>query len=355
MTRLRTRTAAAAAALSVLAVSGCGFDPAAVPLPGTSVSGETYPLHLEFADVLNLPPGAKLIADGVEVGKLTGVTVTDVTKRDSGIGRGFVVADVAVQRNIKLPADIQVELRQTTPLGDVYIAVTTPPRTSAPALASGATVPMTQTTRAPQIEDTMAGLATSLGSGMVTDLQDTVRQLNAALPQNPADTARVFGVIGTDLSDVANDLGSLDALLDGLDTTVSATVDMLPTLQPMLTDEGTPHLVETVQAVIGIIFIFANLGPVAHSALFLAPTISASNDLVKATVPMLFGNRPLDLSSRSNMSTLVDLIQNKIIPFVQQGPKASITAAAVGDPAEVGSAEQTTRIVDSLRMIGVVR
>lgn len=354
MTRFRTR-AAMAAALSVLPLCSCGFDPVAVPLPGSSISGETYSLHLEFADVLNLPPGAKLVADGVEVGKLTGVTVTDVTRREGGIGRGFVVADVEVRSDVRLPSDIKVELRQTTPLGDVYIAVTTPPRTSAPALTAGATVPMTQTTRAPQIEDTMAGLATSLGSGMVTDLQDTVRQLNASLPENPRETARIFGVVGTDLSDVAADLGSLDALLNGLDSTVTTTVDLLPTLQPMLTDDGTSHLVDTTEAVIGVLYIFANLGPVAHAAVWLGPMLAASNDLVKATVPMLFGNRPLDLNSRSNMSDLVNLIQNKIIPFVQQGPKVNVTAVAADGPEAVGSAEQTTRVIDSLRMIGVVR
>ncbi|WP_067824636.1 MlaD family protein [Nocardia inohanensis] len=326
----------------VLTLGGCTFDPAAVPVPGASVSGRTYPLHIVFANALNLPPGAKVQADGVEVGNLTGVHVTETTTTDGKAGRGYVVADIRIREGVRLPEDVNVELRQTTPLGDVHIAVTTPPRSTAPPLAPGATVPMSRTTRAPQVEDTMAGLATALGSGAVTDIQDTVRQLNAVLPADPHETARTFGVIGTDLTDVAGDLHSLDQMLDGLTSVTGVGTELLPTLQPMLTDDGTEHLVATTQAVINVFLMFSAMGPLAHSALYLAPTVAASDELARAFVPMLLGARPLDLSSASNLARANALIRDKLIPFAQH-PAVNITT------------DQTDRVLDTLRMIGVVK
>ena len=36
-----------------LAVGGCGFDPAEVPVPGSTVSGSTYRVQIEFSSALN--------------------------------------------------------------------------------------------------------------------------------------------------------------------------------------------------------------------------------------------------------------------------------------------------------------
>lgn len=350
MNRHRARVVIAAM-LTTLCVGACSVDPATIPLPGSASSGETYPLSLEFTDVLNLPLGAKVIADGVEVGSLTGIDVTDVSRGDGVLERGYVTAAVEIQQSVQLPEDITVELQQATPLGDVYIAISTPPHSTAPHLHPGDTVPMSQTTRAPQIEDTMAGLATALGSGMVTDFQDTIRELNATLPSDPRDTARIFDVVGTDLIAVGDDLDSLDELLTGLRETTETTVDMLPTLTPMLSEAGTEHLVATTQSVIGVILLFSDLGPVAHSAKWLAPLLSAADEAATAIVPVLFGNQPLDTRSPSNWSALMDLINNKVAPFVQRGPAVNITA--IRDDA--GSTDRTARVVNSLRMIGVVR
>ena len=73
------------AVLSVVALvaAGCAFDPAEMQVPGTTVSGDTYPIDIQFGNVLNLPPGAKVLADGVEVGNLTGLEVHD----PAGAGR----------------------------------------------------------------------------------------------------------------------------------------------------------------------------------------------------------------------------------------------------------------------------
>lgn len=337
---------AAGAAVTLLAFTGCGFDPSTVPVPGTTVSGETYSLHLEFANVLNLPPGAKVLADGVQIGNLTGLHITD------SAGHALVVADIAVRASVPLPADVTAELRQATPLGDVHIALTTPPGSTAAKLTDGATIPLAHTSQAPQVEDTLAGLATAVGSGAVNDIQDTVRRLNSVLPGDPAYTARIFGVLGADLEDVGGNLQSVDALLNGLESTTRTALDDLPILSPMLTDKGTGHLVDTVSAVVSVFYIFTNLAPVAHQAVWLAPLVDGTDAAAKAVVPMLFGAHPMDLDTPSNLKTLVDLIQNKLIPFAEHGPKVDL----VGITGVGGSpVDSTERIIQTLRMIGLVR
>ncbi|MGV9482596.1 MlaD family protein, partial [Gordonia aichiensis] len=56
---------------AVLTTAGCGFDPAAVPVPGTGVPGPTYSIDIEFTDALNLPRRAKVVANGIQVGTVT--------------------------------------------------------------------------------------------------------------------------------------------------------------------------------------------------------------------------------------------------------------------------------------------
>lgn len=334
---------------AALTTGGCGFDPASVPLPGTTVSGPTYRLHIQFANALNLPPGAKVLADGVPVGNLTGLRIMD---RDRAT-RGYVIADVEVRSSVRLPADVTAELRQATPLGDVHIALVSPPGSSAAPLAPDATVALDHTRQATQVEDTMAGLATALGSGAITSIQNTMRQINGALPTDPRETARIFGVLGSDLTDVAGDLGSLDRILDGLGAVENTVDDYLPVLRKMLSDDGTEHLVAATQSVIGVFFIFTNLAPVAHSAVWLGPLLQASDAAARAYLPMLFGIQPLNLDQPTNLKMLVDLIQNKLIPFAERGPKINLTRVAAGDGGS--PTDRTDRILETLRMIGAVR
>lgn len=343
--------AATVTALVGLALGGCGFDPASMQLPGSGVAGPTYPLHIQFANVLNLPPGAKVIVNGVEEGTLTGLHIIDAT-----IDRpGYVVADIDLADTVELPGDVTAQLQQATPLGDVRITLDTPPGSPAPPLPHGATITLAHTVPAPQIEDTLAGLATTVGSGAVSDIQNTVRRLNAVLPAQRRDTAHIFGVVGSDVADVAGDLDAADRLLDGLNGDTDVALANMSVLQRMLTPAGVDHLAGSVNAVISVFYIFAAMGPMAHSAQWLAPLVKESNAAAAALVPLLLGTRPLDVNSPSNLKRLVDLIDTKLIPFTERGPKINLitdTAATAAAPPPV---DRTDQIIRTLRMIGAVQ
>lgn len=338
-------------------VAGCAFDPSSVKLPGTTVSGDKYSLDIEFANVLNLPPGAKVIANGVRVGDLDKLRIVD-PDTNNALAKGYIVATVQVKSSVQLPTTTKVELRQATPLGDVHIALLVPPSDSNTAMFEpGATIPLSQTIAAAPVEDTLAGLATVVGGGTITDIQDTVRQLNAALPADPKDTTRIFNQLKADLVDVGANVQTVDAVLAGLGSNVGVLLDDADILDQLLTASGVDHEVKVIGSLVKVLFLFTALGPLAHKAIWLAPLVNSLDEAATAFVPMILGNRPLDLGSPSNLKKLVDLIQYKIIPFVEHGPKVNIATATVSGPAAVAltPADQTNRIVDTLRMIGAVR
>ncbi|AHH19566.1 Mce family protein MceE [Nocardia nova SH22a] len=356
------RICAAAAAAATIAVSAtaCGFQPADIPVPGTGVGGPTYHLRIEFADVLNLPQGAKVIADGVRVGQLTGVTlVNPVPGTATAAARpGYVIADVAIRTSVRLPLGTTAQLRQATPLGDVHIALTEPAAPATGDIAPDATIPLADTRKQLPIEDILSQLATFVGSGAVNDVQNIVHNVNGIMPKDPAVTARISDVLGSDLGDLAAHTDSIHQLVSGIQATVDdGLLNHTSTWDPLLTPDGVQHTTDVISAEIGVVFVLTALGPFAPSTKWLGPVLDSTAGAARAVVPMLFGSAPLDTGSPSNMGKLIDLIQGKIIPFADSGPKIDLVGVGVSPPPDAGMnpEEQTGRIVDTLRMIGAVR
>lgn len=352
---MRVRKTAIAVVAGVLVTGGCGFDPAQVKVPGTRVGGPTYTLHIEFPNALNLPPGAKVIANGVLVGNLDHLDL--VEPGTDSRAQGFVVATVDVTDSVRLPTNVTAELRQATPLGDVHIALTSPPDATDATLTDGATIPMKQTVVPLQVEDTLAGLATAMGSGAVLDVQRIVRELNTALPEHPEQTAHMFAVLGSDFTDVAAHLDDVDAFLNGIEANAQQVLDDDPMLNKLLADYGVEHVSAVVNSVVGVLLLMSGLAPVATNAAWLTPVVGGLDAAAKALVPLLFTNRPLDLNAPSNLNALTALLRDKIIPFAERGPKVNIVGASVGDSgaSAVSEDDQVQRILQSLRMIGAVR
>ncbi|MGW4634473.1 MlaD family protein [Nocardia sp. NPDC004415] len=339
--------------LLVGVLAGCGFGPD--DLPGAGMSGATYPLRIEFANVLNLPQGAKVIASGVRVGSLTGVTLVDpvTATADQEARRGYAVAEVVIDRSVRLRQGTTATLRQETPLGDVHIALAEP-ATATPELAPGATIPLTDTTQAPPIEDILAGLSTFVGSGAVGDFQHIVRTMNGVFPADPRDTARIAEVLRGDTIDLGTHLDSVDALLDGMEATVEDGLQHnVPILDELLTPYGVEHTTDAVNAQIGVIFVLTALGPVAPSAQWLGPLLSSLEDTTRALVPMLLGRSPLDTTAPSNLKALREFIDTDLVPFATHGPKIDLVEVTVAPT--LTPDERSARIVDTLRMIGLVR
>ncbi|MEV5840186.1 MlaD family protein [Nocardia sp. NPDC052112] len=353
--RIRKCRGVIAAALAVGMISGgsaCSFDPSSVPVPGTSVSGQTYPVLIEFASALNLPARAKVVAGGAQIGDLSRVNVIDA----SATRPGYVTAQVRISDSVKLSVDTTAQLRQNTVLGDVYIALTTPPGSASRTMEPGATIPLSHTSPALQIEDLMAGMATFFNSGAVNQFQNIIDRMNRILPADPANTAHTFDVIGSDLTDVSKNLEQVDCFLDALSADSAVFLDNGEALSGLLTEQGAAHVTGAITSIVEVFTILSDLGVVAHDWVWAAPLTASGDAAASAFVPLVLGSRPLDLSAPSNLNKLVALLRDKIIPFAAN-PKVNIAGvnAAASVAAPVAASDQVDRIIETLRMIGAVR
>ncbi|MFB8006302.1 MlaD family protein [Nocardia sp. NPDC056000] len=329
--------------------AGCSFDPAQLPVPGASVPGQTYRVHIEFASALNLPAQAKVMANGTRIGGLRSVRVID----PSAAGPGRVDAEVELEAAVRLPVTTTAQLRQNTLLGDVFIGLTTPPGDLSRSIPAGGTIPLAQTKPALQVEDLLAGLSTFVGGGALHQAQEIIGQANAVLPADKQDTARIFDRIGTDVADVAGNLDVLDRFLNGFQQDLDAVLGNPRELNALLSEQGAHDIPADVQALVNTLGIVGSLGDIGQSLVPFAPLLRAGDAAAAAFVPMLLARNPLDLDAPSNLNRLVALLRDRVLPFAQGGAKVNITSVTLGDAPDAG--DQIEAMVRALRMIGVVR
>lgn len=346
LTRLR-RGLAAFGLAAALGVSGCAFDPSDIPVPGATVAGDSYRLRIEFTNVLNLPARAKVIAGGAQVGNVEKVEVIP----GDAAGPGYVAVDIEVEDSVELPATTIAELRQNTVLGDIHIALTTPPGGYDTLLRPGDTITRDHTRPPVQLEDTMAAIAFFVNSGSVGQLQDIVNRVNSVLPQDPAETRRIAQVLATDTVDLAAHLDQVDLLLYGVASNAEVMHGIQDELDNILRPESVRQMSAATESIAGVTEIFGGLGPVGGSLTWLAPLAQSGGAAAAALVALVTGG-PLDLRQPSNLNLLVALLRDKVIPFVENGPQVNLRSVRAGD---MSADDQVNRIIETLRMIGAVR
>ncbi len=339
----------------VLTGSACSLDPAALPVPGAGVAGDSYHVRIEFTDVLNLPSRAKVVANGTQIGVATKV---ELVQRDRAApGGANVIVEAEIAESVDLPATTTAALRQNTLLGDIHIALTTPPDGFDRLLGDGDTIAVAQTRPAVRIEDTLAGVAAFVQGGAINHLQDMVTQINGVLPEDPAQTARIFEVLGADAVDLAANLEQVDALLLGLTNDSAVVHQRRDTVAELLTEPAVEQVSAAVSAIVGVVGVLGAMAPIAHALTWLAPVATSGDAAARAFFPLLFTDRPLDLQAPSNLNALVALLRDKVLPFATSGAKVNVRQVTVtgeqGPPLDAG--EQVDQIIRSLRMIGVVR
>lgn len=331
-----------------LAVGGCGFDPAEVPVPGSTVSGSTYRVQIEFSSALNLPAKSKVIANGAEIGIVDGVRVVQPAEAPAGRG-GYVIVEADILDTVALPTKSIAELRQDTILGDIHLSLTTPRDGFGELLRDGGTIPIERTKPPVQLEDTMATMALFVQGGAIGQLQEMLSRINSVMPQDPQETARISAVMGADAADLAANLDKVDLLVNGLSRNAAILHDETETaLTNILTPAAVASLTDSQDSIAKTMKIFEALGPVGSSLTWLAPIASSGDAAANAFLPLATGGSA-DLRSSTNMALLTALLRDKIIPFAERGPKVNVTGVQVSEE------DQLAQIVTALRMIGMVR
>ncbi len=182
--------------LAALAVSGAmaGCSVSSVPLPGGAPDGPAYRIVAEFGDVLDLVPQSAVKVNDVTVGSVERIWLSGWSAR----------VLLRVDRKVRLPDNATAAIRQTSLLGEKFVALAAP--TAEPAqgtLSDGDVIPLSRTERSAEVEEVLAALGMLLNGGGLAQLKTINEELSTALAGRE-----------TDAKDA---LRQLDAFIGGLD------------------------------------------------------------------------------------------------------------------------------------------
>ncbi len=172
--RARVRLGIVATVIAV-GVSGCGFSPYELPLPGGADLGDNpYTIKAEFRDVLDLVPQSGVRVDDVSVGKVTEIRV-----------KGWH-AEITMQINgdTRLPDDAEATIRQTSLLGEKFVSIATPEDGGSGRLSNGDVIPLERSGRNPELEEILSAAALLFNGGGLEKTNTIVRELNKTLDGN---------------------------------------------------------------------------------------------------------------------------------------------------------------------------
>ncbi|MFL6174688.1 MAG: MCE family protein [Marmoricola sp.] len=213
-----TRRTARAALLLVVAVllSSCKFDGAYdLPLPGGKAvsKGDAITITAEFTDALNVVPRTAVMVDDVPVGQ-----VSEVERKG-----WHALITLQVRKDLDLPANTFADIRQTSLLGEKYVALLPPGEHATGRLADGDNIPLSRTGRNPEVEEVLGALSFVLSGGGVQQLRTISVEINKMLDGRTDDARGV-------LTNISSLVGSLDQQKDSIVSALDAVDHLARTL-----------------------------------------------------------------------------------------------------------------------------
>lgn len=240
MSALRKVGAVAWAAVGSLLLSGCEFNGwYDVQLPGgAAADGHAYHVTVEFRDVLDLVPQSAVKVNNVTVGAVEKVELDGWHAR----------VRLRVADSVKLPANAVAELRQTSMLGEKYVALSAPTGTAPMGrLGDGDRIPLSRSGRNPEIEEVLSALSALLNGGGVAQLKTITVELNKALDGRENRVRSLLKELNTFIGglddqrkDIVHALEAVDRLAGRLGKekkTIAQAVDTMPPALKVLADQ----------------------------------------------------------------------------------------------------------------------
>ena len=204
--RLRARALTAAAAITALLAGGCSA--ASLPLPGgPRAEGKQITVRADFADVLDLVPRSSVKIDEVTVGEVTDIELNGWTAR----------VTMRIPASAKLPDDARAELKQTSLLGEKYVALVRPETGGTGSLDDGDLIPVARTGRNPEVEEVLAAMALLLNGGGVGQLKIIETELNNALRGNHEEVRSLIDNLNTFVSGLDEQKAEIVRAIEGID------------------------------------------------------------------------------------------------------------------------------------------
>lgn len=165
----------AGAAVVAIGLSGCGFSPYDIPLPGGADTGDNpYTVTAEFHDVLDLVPQSGVRVNDLPVGKVT----------DIRLNGWNAIVTLEVNGDAKLPDNAVATIRQTSLLGEKFVSLAAPATGAVGQLGDGDTIPLERSGRNPEIEEVFSAASLLFNGGGLERTNTIVRELNKTLGGN---------------------------------------------------------------------------------------------------------------------------------------------------------------------------
>lgn len=331
---MRTKRLAIAvlAAATTAMLAACSANPADLPMP-SDLARDGYPLTIEFASALNLPAGAKVSFDGAAVGSVRDVDLTD----------DVVAVAVEIRPGIAIPADSTATITQDTVLGDAYVKIDRSPTASNSAvLKSDSRIARDRTMSPAPLEDTLAVLANFLGTGAVQRIQQTIGELNAAMPPTTDEVREVAGVLAVDVRGLAAATADIDRTLTGIDDIVGSLNGHADDIEHIFSPNSMRFWANLRLLVANIGLLLPSVGSVFTGGNWLVPVI----DSLATTVEDASST---GVSLAGTGANLQRFLRTTLIPLLSK-PSVDVTAIVTAD-----GTEQLDTVANLLRMLGAVR
>ncbi|MET8583535.1 MCE family protein [Streptomyces collinus] len=240
MSARRTARTAAWTAVGSLLLTGCEFNGwYDVPLPGGAASdGHAYHVTVDFRDVLDLVPQSAVKVDDVTVGAVEKVELDGWHAR----------VRLRIADSVKLPGNAVADLRQTSMLGEKYVALS-PPAGTRPVgrLRDGDRIPLSRSGRNPEVEEVLSALSALLNGGGVAQLKTITVELNKALGGREDRVRSLLKQLDTFLGGLDDQRAQIVRALKGVDRlaerlkkekkTIALAVDTMPPALKVLADQ----------------------------------------------------------------------------------------------------------------------
>ncbi len=260
MSAPRRAATALIGAVTLVATAGCAVTVDRLPLPKPGID-EGYPLTAVFDDALNLPERAHVKIGGTDIGVVTAISTADYQAK----------VELSIRPDITLPRGTQAELRQATPLGDIFVAITLPQREATTVnLRPGDTIGTEFTSAGASVEDLMVSVSMLLNGGGLQHLARISTELDSMFGGRGPQLAHLLTEITATLDALNRRTADIDALLVGMNSLtgelnsrkaeLGAAAEQLPALIGVLAEnnQSIGDLVARTSATMGALGEFAD-------------------------------------------------------------------------------------------------
>jgi len=212
--------------VGALLLTGCGtFSVYDLPLPGGVDTGDdAMSVKAQFQDVLDLVPQSTVKLEDIDVGKIDQVWLDD----------GVATVEMQLKKDVDLPTNVRASIQQTSLLGEKFVALERPAEPAATKLADGATIPLSQTGRNPEIEEVFGALSLLLNGGGVAQLKTISTELNKALAGREDSARSVLHQVEKLARDLDNNKQKIVAAIEALDALAKATNEQMGSIDAAL-------------------------------------------------------------------------------------------------------------------------